>query len=43
MWKFKATLDINIINPFVLVPEDILEGIFLQAGKSRGFIPLKEV
>ncbi len=41
MWKFKATLDIIGINPFVLVPEDILEGIFLQAGKSRGFIPIK--
>ena len=36
MWKFKATLDIIGINPFVLVPEDILEGIFYRL-ENLGF------
>lgn len=41
MWKFKARLDIIGVNPFVFVPEDILQGIFMMAGKSKGFIPIK--
>ncbi|MDP2692035.1 MAG: YdeI/OmpD-associated family protein [bacterium] len=40
MYKFKATLDIIGINPFVYVPEKILEDIFAKAGKDRGHIPV---
>jgi len=40
MYKFKATLDIIGVNPFVFVPEQILNEIFTQAGKDRGYIPV---
>lgn len=38
--KFAATLKITGINPFVLVPEQILRGVFKQAGKDKGYIPI---
>jgi hypothetical protein len=38
--KFTATLKITGINPFVMVPEQILSGIFKQAGKDKGHIPI---
>ena len=38
--KFKAELEIIGVNPFVFVPEKILNEIFIQAGTSRGFIPI---
>jgi hypothetical protein len=41
MYKFKAELDIIGINPFVFVPNDILQEIFKQAGKNIGHIPIK--
>lgn len=40
MHKFKATIDIIGVNPFVYVPEQILEDIFAQAGKDKGHIPV---
>ena len=38
--KFKAEIKIIGINPFVFVPNEILAGIFKQAGKDRGPIPI---
>jgi len=40
MNKFKAIIDIIGINPFVFVPEKILQSIFKQAGKDKGPIPI---
>jgi hypothetical protein len=40
MFKFKADIAIIGINPYVLVPENILTEIFKQAGKSKGAIPV---
>jgi hypothetical protein len=39
--KFKAEIEIIGINPFVFVPDDILQKIFEQAGKNKGTIPIK--
>jgi hypothetical protein len=41
--KFKANIDIIGINPFVFIPENILKDIFKQAGKEKGFIPVKGI
>jgi hypothetical protein len=41
MKKFKAGLDIIGINPFVFVPKKILDHIFKQAGKDKGYIPIR--
>ena len=38
---FTAVLDIIGINPFVFVPAEILQGIFIQAGTDKGAIPVK--
>lgn len=40
MFRFKAEIAIIGINPYVLLPDDILTGIFEQAGKSKGTIPV---
>lgn len=40
MLKFKATLEIIGINPFVFVPKEILTLIFEQAEKTKGHIPV---
>lgn len=40
MYNFKAKIDIIGINPFVFVPDDILQKIFKDAGKDRGHIPI---
>lgn len=40
MQKFKATLEIIGINPFVFVPQQILNTIFLKAKKDKGPIPV---
>lgn len=40
MNKFKATLEIIGINPFVFVPQQILNNIFLKANKNKGSIPV---
>lgn len=39
-YHFKAILDIIGINPFVFVPEEILSGLFENAGKTKGPIPV---
>ncbi len=41
MQKFKAEIEIIGINPFVSVPEKILAAIFQQAGKNKGYIPIR--
>jgi len=40
MHRFKATIDIIGINPFVLVPDTILRSVFATAGKDKGAIPV---
>jgi hypothetical protein len=40
MFKFKAEIAIIGINPYVLLPEDVLTGIFEQANKNKGAIPV---
>ena len=37
---FKARLEIIGINPFVFVPEEILAGIFEEAGRKKGPVPV---
>ena len=39
--EFSAQIEIIGINPFVHVPEAILQAIFEQAGKDKGPIPIK--
>ena len=41
MPEFAAELDIIGVNPFVFVPEDVLETLFVQAGKTKGPIPIR--
>ncbi len=38
---FSATIDIIGINPFVFLPDPVLQDIFAQAGKEKGPIPVK--
>lgn len=38
---FNATIEIIGINPFVQVPQVILSEIFADAGKTKGYIPVK--
>ena len=40
MKTFKAPIEIIGINPFVFVPDAILQYIFKDAGKDRGHIPI---
>ena len=40
MHQFSAKIEIIGVNPFVFVPENILQHIFMQAGKNKGFIPI---
>jgi hypothetical protein len=39
-YKFNAVIEIIGINPFVCIPENILEEIFKQAGRNKGPIPI---
>ncbi|MGN6617857.1 MAG: YdeI/OmpD-associated family protein [Ilyomonas sp.] len=41
MNKFEAKIEIIGINPFVFLPNPVLEAIFKQAGKDKGKIPVK--
>jgi len=41
MQNIKAEIKIIGINPFILLPEEILEEIFKQAGKNKGPIQIK--
>ena len=38
---FKATIEIIGVNPYVSVPEEVLNAVFIAAGKDKGFIPIK--
>lgn len=40
MKEFTSNLEIIGINPFVFIPEAILNDIFIQAGKNKGHIPV---
>jgi hypothetical protein len=39
-YKFNAVIEIIGINPFVCIPENILEEIFKQAGRNKCPIPI---
>lgn len=41
MYTFSATIQLLGINPFVLVPDELLNAIFKQAQKDKGSIPIK--
>ena len=41
MDNFKAVLEIIGINPFVFLPEEILNNIFKQANANKGPIPIR--
>lgn len=41
MIKFRAKIEIIGINPFVFLPENVLNEVFIQAGKSKGKIPIR--
>jgi hypothetical protein len=41
MHSFAAKIEIIGINPYVFVPEPILQAIFKAAGKDKGQIPVK--
>lgn len=41
MQSFKAKIEIIGINPFVLLPEKVLNAVFKQAQKDKGPIPVK--
>src|ERR1700739_4041105 len=43
MKSFSAKIYIIGINPYVLLPEEILQWIFAKAGKDKGHIPVKLV
>jgi len=40
-YTFSGTIEIIGINPFVFVPDEILQHIFEKAAKSKGPIPVK--
>jgi hypothetical protein len=39
--KFSAELNIIGVNPYVQVPDKILQNIFRKSGKNKGAIPIK--
>jgi len=41
MHQFKAKLELIGINPYVLVPDGILQAIFIKSGREKGPIPIK--
>ncbi|HEV7230216.1 MAG TPA: YdeI/OmpD-associated family protein [Bacteroidia bacterium] len=41
MLKFTARIYIIGVNPYVLLPANILRGLFKEAGKEKGAIPIK--
>ena len=40
VYKFSADIKIIGINPFVFVPDEVLQAIFRDAGKDKGYIPV---
>lgn len=41
MLKFNAILEIIVGNPYVYLPKEVLEHLFSQSNKRKGFIPVK--
>ena len=41
MLKFKARIEMIGVNPFVFLPDRVLQEVFTQAGKNRGKIPVR--
>jgi uncharacterized protein YdeI (YjbR/CyaY-like superfamily) len=41
LFSFSAEIFIIGVNPYVYVPDEVLLGIFKQAGKEKGTIPIK--
>jgi hypothetical protein len=41
MIKFKAKIEIIGVNPFVFLPEKVLQKVFIQAEKAKGKIPVR--
>jgi len=41
MQVIKAKIEIIGINPYILLPDDVLTAIFKQSGKHKGPIPIK--
>lgn len=41
MFAFNSKIEIIGVNPFVFVPTEILQQIFIIAGKDKGYIPIK--
>lgn len=39
--SFKAKIAIIGINPYILLPDNVLDALFEQAGKNKGPIPVK--
>ena len=39
--KFFAVIEIIGVNPFVYLPDKVLEYLFVQAGKNKGNIPVR--
>ena len=41
MMKFTAEINIIGVNPYVQIPDKILQNIFRKSGKNKGAIPIK--
>ena len=41
MQKLKAEIELIGINPYILLPDEVLAEIFRQAGKDKGPVPIK--
>lgn len=41
MFSFTATIEIIGVNPYVLLPEQVLNNLFKQADKNKGPIPVR--
>jgi hypothetical protein len=41
MGVFQAKIEIIGVNPYILLPDNVLKSIFQKAGKDRGPIPVR--
>lgn len=41
MKRFSAKIETIGVNPYILLPEEILDAVFKQAGKDKGAIPVR--
>lgn len=42
-YTFSAAIEIIGVNPYVSIPEDMLQAIFVESGKSKGTIAIKGI